>query len=448
MSMATATIGTSGYLAAFEKFAASAPGGDGLAALRRTAINHFAEAGFPSTREEEWRFTSLAPLAKASFGLAARPENAVSADDVERAGVPGLDSFEIVLVNGWFAPALSRLKGLPKGVTVCSLAEAMVSHEAVVSGHLARHAAVAGNPFAALNTAFLNDGAFVHIARGVVLERPIEILNLAAPQGSPFMCHPRHLVVAEEMSQATILEHYEGRGDGPYFTNAVAEVALAAGAIVDYYRIQRESLPAFHIATIQVLQGRASTFTSTAVNLGAAIMRSDIGMVLDGEGAVGTLNGLYMADGNQLTDTHTRIDHAKPNCESHELYKGILSGRSRGVFNGRIIVRPLAQKTNARQTNRNLLLSPDALANTNPQLEIYADDVKCTHGATIGQLEEQALFYLRTRGIGAADARRLLTYAFANDIIRRVRIEPLRAQLEDFVLVTQGVSARPLQVGV
>ena len=315
-----------------------------MAGLRRGAISQFAEAGFPTARDEEWRFTGIAPIARGEFVPATRDSGSVSPDEVALAGVPGLDSIEIVLVNGWFAPELSRLDELPKGVTVCNLADAIASDNKTVGAHLATHTPTADQPFAALNTAFLHDGAFIHIGRGVVLERPIEILNLAAREGDATICHPRHLIVAEELSQATILEHYEGSGDRTYFTNALAEIVVGAGAVVDYYRLQREGRRAYHTATTQVVQARDSRFTSTAVNLGASIMRHDIGMLLDGEGAIGVLNGLYMAGESQLTDTHTRIDHARPNCESHELYKGILADKARGVFNGRILVRPQAQK--------------------------------------------------------------------------------------------------------
>ena len=244
------------------------------------------------------------------------------------------------------------------------------------------------------------------------------------------MSHPRNLIVAEANSQVSIVESYFGLNDETYFTNAVTEIVVNDNAIVDHYKLQRESMHAFHFSTLQVQQSRSSSFSTHSIALGGALVRNDVNTVLNGEGAEATLDGLYVVSGQQHVDNHTRIEHAKPHCSSRELYKGILDQKARAVFNGRIIVRPDAQKTDSKQTNKNLLLSEEALANTNPQLEIYADDVKCTHGATIGQLSADALFYMRARGIGLDTARNLLTYAFANEITNRIKIEPLRAELE------------------
>jgi Fe-S cluster assembly protein SufD len=269
------------------------------------------------------------------------------------------------------------------------------------------------------------------------VEIPIHLVFFSSAHGEPTVAHPRNLILAEVNSQATLVETYVGPGPDVYFTNAVTEIVAAENAVIDHCRLQRESLEGFHIATLQVYQDRSSNYTNRAVNLGGTLVRNNINVLLGAEGCECTLDGLYMAGGRQLIDNHTRIDHAKPHGTSHEHYKGILDGKARGVFNGKIYVHPDAQKTDAKQTNKTLLLSEDALIDTKPQLEIYADDVKCTHGAAIGQLAEEAIFYLRSRGIGREEARSLLTYAFANDIIGRIRVEPLRARLEDLLQASQ-----------
>ena len=446
--MTTATNQTSAFAAAFEAFMDGR--GDGFPGDdRRAAFAKFADAGLPTTRDEQWRFTNIAPVARTEFRLAEPPRNTPTQAQVSLAGVRGLDSIEIVFVNGTYAPALSSLKGLPDGVVVDSLAAAMESHPDLVRAELGRQVSADAGAFQALNTAFLCDGAFVYVPRGVVVEQPLEMLFLTTGGDEPVATFPRNLVVVCENAHLTLLENYEGVGpEAVYLTNSVTEVVVGENAVVDYYRLQCEGRRAYHIGALQVELARSANFSSHAITLGAAISRSDLGLTLAGENAEGTLNGLYMIGGKQLGDTHTRIDHAVPNCLSHELYKGILQDDARGVFNGYILVRPDAQKTDAKQTNKTLLLSPTALINTNPQLEIYADDVKCTHGATIGQLDESSVFYLRSRGIDEADARCLLTYAFANYIIRRIKIDALRSQLEDIVLEAQGVKAKPSAVEV
>jgi Fe-S cluster assembly protein SufD len=390
------------YLSSFsrfeELFSADAPP---LRRLRRAAIERFAALGFPTLKDEEWRFTNLAPLTRVTFE-SAEPD------------------------------AVPQATKQPDGVLVCGLAEALARYPALVEPHLARLADYESHAFTALNTAFLRDGAFVHIPAGTAVEEPINLTFVATASDRPVVWHRRCLIVAGPDSRASIVESYHG-SEGIYFTNAVTEVVVAEHAALDYYRVQREGKEAFHVGSVQVRQDRGSRFTSHAFALGGALARTDLNVVLDAEGCECRLNGLYLASSNQLIDNHTRIDHARPRCASHELYKGILDGRARGVFNGKIYVHRDAQKTDARQTNKTLLLSDDAVIDAKPQLEIYADDVKCTHGASIGRLDEEAIFYLRTRGIGRDEARRLLTYAFANDIIGRVRIDPLRAALEEAV---------------
>jgi Fe-S cluster assembly protein SufD len=385
---------------------------------RREAFDRFAAVGFPTGDEEEWRFTDLSPLAEVPFKLAAGTPNPNQFAAVARGP---LKACQLAFVDGRPAPAFTAL-ALPKGVTVAPLSAGLPER-------LGRLAPIEQGAFAALNAAFYADGAYVRIPRGMKVETPIHLLFLSGLHGEPYMTHPRVLVVAEENARATIVESYLGPAGGVYFTNAVTEVAAAEGAALDYYKVQRESLDAFHVARFQARLERSASLTHHSISLGARIARNDLGVVLDGEGAEGTLNGLYEVAGAQLVDHHTTIDHAKPHGTSRELYKGILDGRARGVFDGRIVVRADAQKTNAMQTNKNLLLSKEALVNTKPQLEINANDVKCKHGATIGQLDQDVLFYLRSRGIGLAEARRLLVHAFASEIVDEVKLDAVRAQL-------------------
>jgi Fe-S cluster assembly protein SufD len=433
------------FLSDFEQAEAALKkvGPPALHAQRQTAIERFAALGFPTLEDEEWRFTSLAPLTRTTFQPAGPRPNSLDAQRLEQSALSAGDGYRLVFVNGHHAPELSSPRPLPPGTVVGSLAEALRTQPERVAPHLARHADYEEHAFTALNTAFLRDGALVFLPRGAVVEEPIHLIFLATAQEQAVVAHPRTLIVADTNSQARIVESYVGLAEDVYFTNAVTEVVAGEGAVLDHYRLQRESKAAFHIATLQILQGRASNFSSQNIVLGGGLVRNDINAVLDAEGCECTLNGLYLAGGRQLIDNHTRIDHAKPRCASHELYKGILDGSAHGVFNGKIYVHPDAQKTDAKQTNQTLLLSEDATINTKPQLEIFADDVKCTHGATVGQLDAEALFYLRTRGIDHDAARSLLTYAFANDIISRVKIEPLRARLEQWLLAAQRLPQEP-----
>lgn len=399
-----------------------------LSARRQIAFDRFAALGFPTTRDEEWKYTSVAPIARATFRLAT-PEDGRSLTPDTPLPLGDVTRCRLVFINGVFAPRLSVVEGLPDGVVVGSLS-AMAQEAEAVERHLARYARWDDRAFVALNTALMTDGAFLYLPRGAVVEEPIHFLFLSIARAEPLVTYPRALIVAEETSQATIVESYVGEPGAVYFTNAVTEIVLAEGAVLDHYRVQRESAAAFHIATQQVYQSRSSTFTTHSVQLGGGLVRNDINAVLDGPGGECTLNGLYVVDGHRHVDNHTAIDHAQPHCNSHELYKGILDGHGTAVFNGKIYVRQGAQKTDAKQTNQNLLLSEDATINTKPQLEIFADDVRCTHGATVGQLDRDALFYLRSRGIGVEAARALLTHAFATDILSRVKVEPLRRELE------------------
>jgi Fe-S cluster assembly protein SufD len=417
------------YLSDYERLASRqasiVPGW--LGDLRAAGAGGFAAVGFPTTRDEEWRHTSVAPLAAAKFTPAPDHTSAVTRDAIDRFLPAGADATVLAFVNGHVAPHLSTPS---TDVTVERLANVMAQQPELARAHLGRYAAVNGHPFAALNTAFVDDGAFVSIARGVIVPKPIHLLFLSTAAGAATVSHPRVLVLAGEHSQATIVETYAGLDDGVYFTNAVSEIVVGSAAVVDHYKVQRESARAYHIGAMFVHGDRTAVFSSHSIAMGAAIARNDVVAVLGGEGIDCTLNGVYFVDGDRLVDTHTTIDHAMPHCGSHEVYKGILADKGRAVFNGKIVVRPDAQKTDAKQTNKALLLSDEATINTKPQLEIFADDVKCTHGAAIGQLDEDAIFYLRARGIGLHDARNMLVHAFVGEILDRVKIEPLRTGVE------------------
>lgn len=408
--------------------------GSAVHGIRSRAFGKFLELGFPGPKHEEWRFTNIAPIAKSAFKPAASfAAPAISSADVERFTFGGLHCTRLVFVNGRYAPQLSFLASLPEGATVGSLAEALVSHPDIVRTSLAKHAAYDDNTFTALNTAFMQDGAFVHVPDGKLVEDPIHVLFISTGAEDAFVVHPRNLIIAGNGSQVSLVESYVANGKGVYFTNAVTEFILGEQSVVEHDKFQDEAAAAFHIGTIHIHQKRKSNYTSNSIALGGALVRNNITVVLDAEWCEATLNGLSLATGDQLVDNHTTIDHAKPNCQSHELYKAILADRSRGVFNGKIFVRKDAQKTDAKQTNKTLLLSDGATIDTKPQLEIFADDVKCTHGATVGQLDEEQLFYLRAKGIGVDQARDILTFAFASDVIQRVHVEPLRDQLDQIL---------------
>jgi Fe-S cluster assembly protein SufD len=395
--------------------------------LRDRAASRFVAQGFPTVRDEEWRFTSVAPIASAEFALtaASRTDADVLAQTLY-ADAP----FRAVFVNGRYVPELSRTSGLPAGVRFGSLAAAISDHADVVGRYLGQLADPSDRPFAALNTAFVQDGAYLYVPDGLAIEQPLQILFVSTGDAGPAMSHPRTLIVAGDRAEVRIVETYASGSDQKHFSNAVTELVAGEGSVIDHYKVGEESDATFHIASMHIHATRNSNVTTHALTLGGRLVRNDILAVLDGEGAECTLNGLYFADGERHVDTHTTIDHAKPHCPSHEVYKGILAGRARAVFNGKIIVRQDAQKTDAKQTNRALLLSDNATINTKPQLEIFADDVKCTHGAAIGQLDEDALFYLRARGLTFLEARDLLIHAFAGEILERIRIEPLKQALE------------------
>src|SRR6185295_14198619 len=397
-------------------------------------IARFTELGFPTMKQEEWRFTSVAPIADQRFTLAHAPHSPLPApSDIEGLCVGA--GPRVVFVDGRHAPTLSTPVDLAGGVRAGSLAAALRTDAGgeLARAHLARLARWRESAFAALNTAFLADGAFVHVPADVTLDRPLEVVFLStgrAVSDGPIVSHPRSLIVIERGARAAVVETYAGLSDGVYWTNAVTEVVVGAGAWAELYRVQKEGPHSFQVATTHSRQERDSYLGVHVVTLGAALSRHDINAVLDGPGAELILNGLYLLSGAQHADHHTVIDHAQPHCTSHEFFNGILGEQAHGVFTGRIIVRPGAQRTDSKQTNNNLLLSAEARADSQPQLEIYADDVKCTHGSTMGPLDETALYYLRSRGLSPEMAAGLLTYGFAAEILGRMEHPELRNELD------------------
>jgi Fe-S cluster assembly protein SufD len=424
------------YVSEYERAtpAASATQPFWLTRTRRQAFDRFQRLGLPTTRDEAWRFTSVAPIAERQFALAKEPADP-AAVDVTPFQFPSLAPIEIVFLNNRYSAELSTVPPVAQGIRIASLASAMAAEPDLVEQHLAGVAGTERAAFTALNTAFLLDGAFVFIPANVQLDRPIHVLfvtgdtGFAADATQP-MSHPRLLVVMEENSRASLMESYAAAWQSAYLTNAVTEIVLGDGAVLDHSRIQRESRHGFHISATHVAAARHSSFTSHSISFGGALVRNETIAVLGGEGGECTLNGLYVGDGRRLVDNHTTIDHASPHCGSREVYKGILTDHARAVFNGKIVVRPDAQKTDAKQTNKALLLSADAQINTKPELEIFANDVRCTHGAAIGQMDEEAIFYLRSRGLGHAEARNVLIHAFAADVINRMPLVPVRETVE------------------
>jgi Fe-S cluster assembly protein SufD len=418
------------YQAAFHTLA---PTVAWLELVRGSAMDRFEQLGFPSVTEEEWKYTNLASLAKESF-VPATASDAISGD-VNKFAYPETATAHLVVVNGFLREDLSEKTGLESVVAVDLFhAGADARYNKIIRKYLARNAGYHNNGLTALNTAFLQSGVFIWIPKNVHLETPVQITFVADPSAQSSANFPRVLIVAEENSSATVIESFVSNGDERYFTNAIAEIVVKDGARLDHYRLQRESHNAFHVSTTSAELGRASRYDTTSINLGAQLARHDVSVVMDHEGAETSVDGLYMVGSNQHTDTHSVIDHKQPHCNSHQLYKGILDGNGRAIFNGKIFVREGAQKTDAMQTNKNLLLSDKARVDTKPQLEIFADDVKCAHGAAVGQIDPEELFYLETRGITPELGRGLLTYGFAEEVIGKIKIASIRSELDEIVL--------------
>ena len=424
------------YLKDFERFeqAGATAQPSWLFPLRKAGLARFAELGFPTLKLEDWRFTNVAPIAKLPFKPvfeAAAPS--LTRDALAQFAFAKLPGTRLVFVNGHYAADLSTAPAQQNGIKVGNLAAALANDSALVEKHLGRYVRTEDNAFAALNNAFFQDGGFVHVPAGQSVEEPVQFLFINTSKDAGATTHPRNLIIAERGAKLTVIESYVSLASAPTFTNAVTEFALGDNAVVEHCKFQDESPEAFHIAALHSHLGRAVSFSSHSIATGAKLARNNLRTTLDGEGIECVLNGVYITNNDQISDHYMVVDHAKPHCASHEYFNGILAGKSKGVFHGRILVRPDAQKTDAKQTNKNLLLSDDATADTKPQLEIYADDVKCTHGATIGQLNNESIYYLRSRGIGLENARRMLIHAFAGEIIDRVKHDALREELDALV---------------
>lgn len=443
-SMATATGRLEKYFEAYGELIALRQERDPvwLRQLREGAWTRFCAKGFPTTHDEDWRFTNLATLARTPFNRVAKGSVEVTAEEIEKFRVAGSACW-LVFLNGHFAPELSEMQNLPKGLEICSLAQAIdcgMEGSAPEGGtpngieqHLGRYTDARRDVFAALNTALWEDGAYLCVRRGAMIEQPVHLLYVSAGAGTEVMTHPRTLIVAEAASQAAVIEDYVSIGDEAAFSNAVTELVAAQDAVVSHFLVERENLAACNVSTLRLELARGANVTSHSLLLGGGLVRNNVHPVLGGEGAECLINGLFVGAGRQHIDNYMMVEHAQPQCSSRQFYNGILDDSARGVFHGRIVVHKDAQKTDAKQTNRNLLLSDNARIDTKPQLEIHADDVKCTHGATIGQIEEEQLFYLRTRGFSEAEARNTLLYAFAAECLDRMKEPAARKFAEGLI---------------
>jgi Fe-S cluster assembly protein SufD len=433
-NMATAIQDVQDYLESFTEFEKRAAGRNlpWLRGLRDDAFARFCQTGFPTTHDEDWRFTNVSAIARTPFLLKKKERIQLSQRDLAGWAVEGAPA-QLVFVDGQFVRELSHFTNISRGVTIAGLKEQIASNPDAMEVHLGHYLDIRRDPFSALNTAFVEDGAYVHVPRGTVLEGPIRLLFVSTAAHVPSMMHPRNLLVFDTETQGTVIEEYVSLGSGTVLCNSATELVAGENATVSHYMIEREHKEAFNISTLRIQQARSANVTSHSLLLGGGLVRNNVHPVLAGEGGECLINGLFVGDGRQHLDNYMHVEHASPHCSSRQFYNGILDGHAHGVFHGRIVVHKDAQKTDAKQTNRNLLLSDDAQIDTKPQLEIYADDVKCTHGATIGQIEENALFYLRSRGIDEISARRLLLLAFAGECLDRMQPGPARAHAEHLI---------------
>lgn len=398
-----------------------------IAARRQAGAARFEAMGFPTRRDEEWKYTDVRAISQTHFSLAESAE-------FSQAGAAALtlpiDAYRLTFVDGVFSAALSDLDGLPQGLQILPLSQALTENHEAVGGPLGRLTGVEFSPFAALNTAFMEEGAVVRLAPGIVVEKPIVLQFLSRANAEPVMCHPRVLVEAAGRSEATLIEHYTGEAEAKNFTNVVGEYMLDRGAIFNHYKLQEAPLGDYHVASMHVEQSRDSRYSSYNLNLGGALVRNDLVSDLNGKGAEANFLGLFFGQGRQHVDNHTKVNHNAPLTFSNENYKGILDDRAHGVFNGKVFVKRDSQKIEGFQSNQNLLLSDRAHIDAKPELEIYADDVKCSHGTTTGQLDEEAVYAMRTRGIDEATARALLTLAFAGEVLEEVTLDAISERVE------------------
>ncbi len=435
------------YVSAFERLFAAEQDRtpDWISKLRQNGFMHYQELGLPGPDHEEWRFTNISPLAsRPTVPILVHTHPPLTMANLQPWLIPGLECNRLVFIDGHYSAQLSEIKSKAEGLKICSLARAMTIKTALVEPHLGRHAQATSQAFVALNTAFFQDGAFIWVPAGLALVEPVHLLFISTVPETGASIHPRNLILVQRDARLQVIETYAQLKEGENLTNTVTEIVAGPNARVEHCKYQCEGPQSYHLAAIQIHQEAHSETVSHSISLGGRLARNDIQSHFAGAGGNSLFNGLYLAGNDQLTDHHTVIDHAQPHCGSHEFYNGILHGRGRGVFNGKIFVRPGAQKTEAKQTNRNLVLSDEAVIDTKPQLEIFADDVKCTHGATVGQLDSEALFYLQSRGIGRDLARQMLMHAFAQEIIDRVGNEPLRDYLD--ARVQEQLAAIPLPV--
>ncbi|HEX7231201.1 MAG TPA: Fe-S cluster assembly protein SufD [Candidatus Binatia bacterium] len=424
------------YLDAFRerRSRGSAPNPPWLNKLREEAMASFASLGFPTVKAEEWKYTNLEPITALKFSPPNGARKRIAPSDLLAKAFADPDCVRLVFFNGVYARELASLERLPEEVRLQSLAELINEDDEFLATQLGRYAGYGRQSLVALNTAFIGDGAVLIVPPGRRLAEPIHLIYASGADGEQPVTHPRTLIFLGRGSEAKIIENYIGITGGSYFCNAVTELVAEADSIVEHCRVQRESDAGFHTGTVEARLARGAHLTAHAVTLAGSLVRNDVHVSLDGEGAECVLNGLYLGSGRQHIDNSTVIEHVKPRASSFELYKGILNDAAHGVFNGKIVVHKDAQKSDARQVNKNLLLSDDAVVNTKPQLEIHADDVKCSHGSTIGQIDPDALFYFRSRGLGLAEARRLLSAAFAADVVGRIKVASLRQRLDEYIL--------------
>ncbi len=402
--------------------------------VRTSALSEFSAKGFPTTKDEEWKYTNVAPIASTKFEYSSAAAE-LSPDIVQSHLVAGIDQHLLVFVNGHVSAAFSRIEGLPDGAAVKSIIEAYATHGEIVQSHLSKYADGRKNPFTALNTAFINDGAFIHLPAGTRIEKPVHIIFISSKkENKTTASHIRNLIVAEARSEVNILISCYSAGENNNLTNIVTEVVAGENSAVEIVKVQRESESSFHVENMHVHQHARSTVHLFSLAVGGAIARNDMSVEIGGESTECNLNGLYIASGEQLIDHHTMMHHIHPNCPSHELFKGILMDNARAVFNGKVYVEPEAQKTDSKQTNRNLLLSDTAVVDTKPELEIFADDVKCTHGATVGGMNETHSLYLKTRGITEESARGILTVGFAAEATEKIKHPGLRRHVDLIVV--------------
>ena len=424
------------YLSNFESFEKNLNGGSKsyIHSVRQSAIEQFGKYGFPTTKDEEWRFTNIRPLTLRQFSSVNETTiTDISKQKIDHLLLKGLEGNRLVFLNGFLAEQSSEISTTHKNIRIENLSKILKSNPDFIKKHFTQYSKQDQSAFTSLNNGFMNDGAVIVIPDNTIINEPFYIAYISTESSTPFITHPRTLIIAGNNSQASFVEHYIGPDKNAYFTNAITEISADEGAILTHIKIQTESINAYHIGSTFIHQNSGSNVTSNSIMIGGSIARNNLTSTLDGERIECTMNGLSLSTDEQLIDNHTTINHAKPNCISHELYKSILDGKSKGVFNGKIFVRKDAQKTDAKQTNKTLLLSDNATMNTKPQLEIFADDVKCTHGATVGYLDADSIFYLRSRGIDEAAARDILTYAFANDVVNRIPNKQIQEYVNDIL---------------